>query len=243
MHHARVAIRKLRSLLRTLRPLLDEPWAETLRDRLKDVSDRLSAARDADVILARIDDALRSLDATVRLAAAPLLEDLARDRQAAYADVAAMRRDGAYAQTLELVREAVQRPKLAAGAQRKHVARTMLRTLYRRCRRRVRRCRDAPTDTRLHDLRRAAKHLRYALEALAPIAGRRLLRVADRVQRLQDVLGEEHDAAVTAARLHGTQGQSAAFAAGALATLERRNAGAARTAWHKAWRSVAGAMD
>jgi CHAD domain-containing protein len=48
----------------------------------------------------------------------------------------------------------------------------------------------------LHEVRRKAKHARYAAEALAPVAGDDALRLAAATAAVQDALGEHHDAAV-----------------------------------------------
>ncbi len=51
VHKARVATRRLRSDLRTFRPILDQGWSEPLRTELKWLGSLLGAVRDADVLL------------------------------------------------------------------------------------------------------------------------------------------------------------------------------------------------
>jgi len=53
VHSARVATRRLRSDLRTFRPILDAPWSEALRAELRWLGELLGRVRDADVLLAR----------------------------------------------------------------------------------------------------------------------------------------------------------------------------------------------
>jgi len=91
---------------------------------------------------------------------------------------------------------------------------------------------------RLHAVRIAAKHLRYALEALEPIAGRWARKAARRVGKLQDVLGEEHDAAIVVARMHDAESSGSAFAAGELAITEQRAVARARARWRKRFDAV-----
>ena len=50
VHQARVATRRLRSDLRTLRPFLDRSWSEPLRDELRWIGRLLGQVRDADVL-------------------------------------------------------------------------------------------------------------------------------------------------------------------------------------------------
>ena len=54
VHQARVATRRLRSDLRTFRPLLDEAWAEALRDDLRWLGGELGRVRDAEVLRDRL---------------------------------------------------------------------------------------------------------------------------------------------------------------------------------------------
>jgi hypothetical protein len=53
----------------------------------------------------------------------------------------------------------------------------------------------------LHDMRIAAKRLRYVLELTAPVFGERAEQAAKRAKRLQDLLGEIHDCDETVPRV------------------------------------------
>ena len=53
----------------------------------------------------------------------------------------------------------------------------------------------------LHDMRIAAKRLRYVLELIAPVFGEPAARGAKRAKKLQDVLGEIHDCDETVPRV------------------------------------------
>jgi CHAD domain-containing protein len=48
-------------------------------------------------------------------------------------------------------------------------------------------------DARLHEVRKAAKRARYAAEAAVPVAGKRAKRLADRMEEVQELLGEHND--------------------------------------------------
>ena len=50
VHQARVATRRLRSDLKTLRPVLDRAWSEPLREELRWIGGLLGRVRDADVL-------------------------------------------------------------------------------------------------------------------------------------------------------------------------------------------------
>ena len=53
----------------------------------------------------------------------------------------------------------------------------------------------------LHDMRIAAKRLRYVLELTAPVFGDSAVKAAKRAKKLQDLLGEIHDCDVTIPRV------------------------------------------
>src|ERR1700694_3638482 len=73
VHQARVATRKLRSHLRTFRPLLDPEWTDPLRSELGWLALSLGAVRDQEVLLERLRERAKSLPANdLRLATAVL---------------------------------------------------------------------------------------------------------------------------------------------------------------------------
>jgi len=77
---------------------------------------------------------------------------------------------------------------------------------------------EAPEES-LHDLRKAVKKLRYALEAFAPAYGRPVSRQIDRCRDLQESLGALQDSAVFASHLKGMR----TFVAGQfIATMRSR---------------------
>ncbi len=51
-------------------------------------------------------------------------------------------------------------------------------------------------DAALHETRKAAKRLRYALEAAEPAVGKRARRLRKRLKPVQSLLGDHQDAAV-----------------------------------------------
>ncbi|MHB8433638.1 MAG: CHAD domain-containing protein [Candidatus Tyrphobacter sp.] len=241
VHDARVAVRRLRSALRTFEAALDPGWARNVRETLRGLSDELSEARDADVMVERMRAALADIDPADRPSAGEILALFEQRRREAYDRIAAARRSREYGDVMRALQGAAEPPVLAARAADR--ARTLivpvLEDVYKRLRKRVRRCGPGPSDEALHAVRIAAKHLRYALEALAPIDMSAPRRLAKRVVRLQDVLGEEHDAAGAARRLREFSADPKhAFAAGAIAAVERRAVAKARSSWLAEWHGV-----
>ncbi|MGZ8632193.1 MAG: CHAD domain-containing protein, partial [Actinomycetota bacterium] len=94
------------------------------------------------------------------------------------------------------------------------------------------------SDADLHEARIRVKRVRYAAEALAPVAGKPARRFARRAAAMQVVLGEHQDAVMATAWLReqaaGTTSR-VAFTAGVLSGVEARAKDAARQAWPSAW--------
>jgi CHAD domain-containing protein len=98
-----------------------------------------------------------------------------------------------------------------------------------------------PADPELHRVRRRARDLRYAGEALAPSLGRPAAKLARAAKRLQDVLGEHQDAIVLRERLRlAAQGTSwrTGLAAGELSARQAAIAEEARADADPAWRRL-----
>jgi CHAD domain-containing protein len=241
VHQARVAVRRLRSDLRTFGALLDDEWAGGLRERLRWLADGLSAARDADVLIARLQRTLDTLSAADREHAADLLAPFRRDREAAYDRVGTMLREPRYAALLAELGAAARQPALSARADEpaRALVAPLLGAAWKQLRRAVRRRSRPPADRELHRIRIKAKRVRYAAEALEPVGGRPVRRLARAVEKLQAVLGDQHDAVVAGDRLRREAATGeAAFLAGELAALEQAGAGAGRERWPAVWRKA-----
>jgi CHAD domain-containing protein len=233
-------VRRLRSALRTFAPALDRAWAKEERKRLRAFSDELSAARDADIVLERARADVASLTAADAIAADGVFSALIAARNDAYAKLRETRSRPIHASLLRELTAVAERPAvLEPQARAADIVAPIVRRAYKRLRKCVRRSSKPPSDSELHAIRIAAKHLRYALEACASIEGRRAKRAARRVEQLQDVLGEEHDAAYAFGRLREIQaGPGAAFVSGEIARIEQEAAERARSRWRRAWRRV-----
>lgn len=245
VHKARVATRRLRSDLRTLRPLLDEGWTGRIRGELKWSAIALGAARDADVLLQRLHEEAAALTEADRGPAQALLDRLSQERVEVNGRLLAMLDSRRYLTLLKDLRAAALDPPLGTGIDGEGKARDVLprlvRAMWKRVRRHVRALGDAPDDPSLHELRKRAKALRYASEAATPVLDKRAARMARRARALQDVLGELQDGVVAEdwLRSHVAAGDTAqALVAGQLVASQRAVRRASRSSWPKAWRKL-----
>jgi CHAD domain-containing protein len=242
VHQARVALRRLRSDLRTFAPVLGDGWAAALRERVRWLGDALAAAREADVLLERLTRHAARLPDVDRHRKELVLNLLRGVRAAAYRQLGAMLRQPRYVLVLADLLDAVRNPVFneRAGVRARDAAPELMDEAWRKLRRTVR-ARSRPAgDEQLHGIRIQAKRVRYAAEAFVPVCGGRAATFARRVASLQSVLGEHHDAVNSCDHLRrNLGGGDGAFVAGELAALERDAAFAARRRWLRAWHAVA----
>lgn len=205
VHRMRATTRRLRSALATFAPLLDRAPGDRLRSELRWLAGVLGTVRDAEVMRDRlltlatdgpggevdggmVGELAGELEARHRAARDELLEGLGSDRHLQL--VAA----------LELL---VREPPCTTVAEQP--ARTALPPLVQRDWRRVEEraataaeCEErAAQEAARHELRKAAKRLRYACEAVAPVFGPPAAGLGAAAEQLQDVLGEYHDSVVS----------------------------------------------
>jgi len=244
VHQARVATRRLRSDLRTFASLLEPAWGAALNEELKWLAERLGAARDADVLLARLTDRVNLLEGADAHAAERLLEQLAGSRRVAHDELLGALREPRYAELLDRLVEAARHPLLLLEADlpAPAVLPGLVQKPWKKLRKSVKQLDDPPTDEQLHAVRIRAKRLRYAAEAVAPLLGKQARDLAEAAATLQDVLGEHNDAVVAARWLRdavaGARSVRTAFVAGELGGLERWAAAESRDRWHASWKKL-----
>ncbi|MBD0324264.1 MAG: CHAD domain-containing protein, partial [Aldersonia sp.] len=201
VHQMRVATRRLRSVLRSSRKVFDRAAVDEVRDELRWLGGVLGVARDAEVRAERFEKLLSEQPA--ELVPGPIgarLVTAQRDRyERAHAEII----DALDSERYRSLRAALDRllDQPPAGAAAKDPASDVflhaLTTEYRRVRRDVRTEFAASTEHRieaLHDVRKAAKRLRYAAEAATPVLGESADVVAKDAKALQSVLGNHRDA-------------------------------------------------
>ena len=245
VHQARVATRRLRSDLRTFRPLLDREWSTALRDELGWIARALGEVRDGDVLLARLLEGTTELPEPLREAAAQTLATLQESRDAAFVVLLDALRSERYADLLDRLVEAARVPALRerAGRPAADEIPQLVRRPWHKLEKRTAQLPEDPTDSQLHEVRIRAKRVRYAADAAAPVSAKPARALAHAAARLQDVLGDLNDAVVASGWLETQAEQAdsrdAAEAAEALAKLERAAAAEQREHWRAAWEELA----
>ena len=243
VHQARVATRRLRSDLKTFRPLLDSEWTADLQQRLQWLIDELGAVRDSDVIRAKLREVMALHPEIDREAARGVFHQILLKRRSDRRRLLKHLDDDRATELLDLLVAASAAPATLKRTARP--ARDVMPKLVRKRWKRIDRAIEAlgrhPTAAELHEVRILSKRLRYATEAVAPASGKQAWKFAKDAARIQDALGELNDAAViggwlaaNADRLDGP----AAFAAGQMAQQIAIDADTHDSQWRSAHRAL-----
>jgi len=236
VHQSRVALRRLRSLLRIFRPVVDGPEWREWDGQLKHAADVLGEARDWDVFLAGLGEAtLAALDEDRRIKR--LLGAAGRERDAAYGRVGEMLAGPGFRGTLWAgVGLLALRPAAPPDAPLGPFAAEVLRKRWKRLRQAGKEMETLDAE-RLHEMRLDAKRLRYAAEPFAALwPGKAAKRFTRRLAALQEALGLANDAAVARGLAAKLAGRGAGeFALGAVSGFAAGRAEGSRLASLEAW--------
>lgn len=198
VHKMRVASRQLRSALGTFHDLLDRDVTDPVRDELKWLAGLLGVARDAEVIRLRLAAAVDRQDSGVLPAGVGgrIERALVDAREAAHGDIDEVMAGPRYTSLAEALDQLAADPPLtgAADAPADEGLRGPVRRRWRQLRRAVAAAEDTDADsTALHEVRKAAKRLRYACESVTPVFGDDAAETAALAEAIQGALGEQQD--------------------------------------------------
>src|SRR5581483_11001349 len=115
VHQARVGTRRLRSDLRTFRPLLDRDWVAGVRDEAGWYAALLGDVRDAEVLMERLEHQALSLAKEDAPGVATTVKRLADDREKARGRLLEAMDSPRYTALLDRLTEAAVAPQFAAG--------------------------------------------------------------------------------------------------------------------------------
>jgi CHAD domain-containing protein len=201
VHRTRVAVRRLRSTVRTFGKLFESSAADRLEAELVWIAGVLGAVRDLDILQDRLNSAVAALPGEFVLGpvAGRLESRLAADRAAAYRRLRKTMNGKRYLAMLELLEAwRVEPPFTEAADARRAAASSYVAKAERRMLKRLRAALepDAP-DELLHRARKAEKRYRYACELAQPLLGRQSEQAIKKAKSLQKLLGEFQDAVVS----------------------------------------------
>ncbi len=253
LHSMRVATRRQRAAWRVFGGSFRPARTKRFRNGLREIAGRLGGVRDLDVLLEGADHYRADLPVTEQRALEPLLADWRAHRELARQLLVRELDSDGYKRWVDEYREFVRAEGAAVlpvGPVQPHRVRdtapSRIWTAYEQVRGYEPVLRWADIET-LHDLRIAAKWLRYAMEFVREALGPESAPLIAKVTALQDHLGEMHDADVSAsmarAFLVEHAGELSALESGAigryLVSREREVARLRRTL-QTPWRGVAG---
>lgn len=205
LHDLRVAMRRLRTALATFRPLVDRSVTDPLRDELGWAARELGQARDGEVVARRIRELVSAepVELVQGPVAARLQMAIHRSERAGDEVVARTLASARYAAVLDRLDALVAGPPWSEQAERpagqfarKRIHQDLERLLE------LGRAAYGLDDvderaTALHELRKAAKRLRYAAEASRSVTGRKVKRIGKSGKKIQQFLGHHHDSVAT----------------------------------------------
>lgn len=208
VHKTRVATRRLRSTLRTFRPLFHAESTEPLRAELKWYAEMLGGPRDAEVLKQRLTEALSALppDAVVGPVGARLSAELDARHALTHAELVQVMGTARYRDLTKALENLTQTPPLRS--QTHHSMTEVLNPLLTKATHRVARRWEAAQaasgkeHTELaHEARKKAKAARYAFEAVAEFDPS-YKDAAQAWEQVTEALGTAQDSVVTRERLH-----------------------------------------
>lgn len=240
LHQMRVTTRRLRAAVELFAGVLHGSQLRIFRRDLPWLGRTAAVVRECDVTEELIRDRAAKLDLSLGKSLSPIFEALSGRRRAGHAEVIGMIKSSRYRQLVARLAQARVR-QIPATVTVRGLAPAMIRPIARAATRSGSRLSADSSDAAFHHLRIRLKRLRYVLEMLENLGGKRNRKALKRLRDLQDVLGMHQDAvgAIAWLRRFAADGASAApvlLAAGALiqSLIERREKLAARG--YKRWK-------
>ena len=240
IHQSRVALRRIRSNLRTFRLVLDPAWGTSLRAELAWYGNRLGQIRDLHIMRDII--TVTGPEVIGAGQVARLESELTARTAAALADIAAERGKPRRFQLTEQMMVLWDGPafKPKASKPAAEVLPPMLKRAWHDLRGAARTARKDPSDIHLHKLRIRLKDLRYGCETVALVEGGPARKTAKAAESLQSKLGDLHDACYAIAWFEVLAGERPDLAGpiDELIAAQRDAAAASRKGWKKDLKEV-----
>ena len=247
LHQMRVSTRRLRAVLRTVKPLLVPDWVDSLQNELRWLGQLLGSARDLDVQLAYFREESAALDVQDRRPLAQFIAHLEVQRKNVQEVLLSELKSPRYLDLTKRLQKATQD---LTVIEQSITLRELAKNQFKKLLKAIHRLGTSPNNARLHEVRIKTKRARYAAELAEQTVGKPATRFIKEAGTVQDVLGIHQDAIQAEVYVRAFLKQSssvrAAFVAGRMVERQRerreRAAKEIRTLWdellkrgEKAW--------
>jgi len=198
VHHLRVAIRRLHSLLGDVNEIVESPALKHLQKALKKRVNRLGRVRDRDVYIEALEE-LSSEAGEGKYAKTIdyLIEEDHSERKHAHRKLnrtfSKASNEDLEDQVSSAVKKALEQPGLFRPDSVRSAGHEIVSSRLKDLTELAGDLYDPNDEKGLHKIRIAAKRLRYTLEVFVPAFGEKVQEIADEVSRLQTFLGNLHD--------------------------------------------------
>lgn len=202
VHDMRVATRRMRAAMRVFAESLESKRAKDVRDGLRDTARALGAVRDLDVLIGNVDDFRESLPADRQQGLPGMIEEWRvkrwKARKALIRHLDSKEFSSFKREMDKFLDEEISPPDQTEGAQPYQVRHRIGNSIIEHYEavRAFEALPDEPTITQIHALRIAGKYFRYTLEFFRDALPKDASAMIRDITRLQDNLGELHDADV-----------------------------------------------
>lgn len=196
VHEARKAFKKIRALLRLVRPVIGEKTYRAENIDFRDAGRPLTEVRDAKILIETLDRLAEHFKAHI---AGRSFAGARKELQANLRDVRnrVLDEHNAFTVVGEVVRQARERIEDWTEAPDKWwTVGQGLEEVYRQAGAALEAAAADPTVEKLHEWRKQTKYLRYHLEMLRPLWPERLEELAGEADHMAELLGDDHDLAV-----------------------------------------------
>jgi CHAD domain-containing protein len=201
VHEVRKSFKKLRAVLRLVRPVIGARTYRKGNTCLRDAGRPLTEVRDAKILLETLHGLAEHFKEHI---AGRSFQSVDRALQTNFRAVRnrVLDKQNALAVVAETVRQARGQGKRWADVPNRWSSLGEgLARVYRQARGAFRDAVADPSVEKLHEWRKQAKYLRYQLEVLRPLWPERLEELADEADRLTELLGDDHDLALLRQKL------------------------------------------
>jgi CHAD domain-containing protein len=196
VHEARKSLKKIRAVLRLVRPVIGEKDYRHENTCFRDAGRPLTEVRDARILIETLDGLVEHFHEHIAGRSFAAVRKALRDNLRALRK-RVLDEQNAFAVVAETVSQARARVKSWADVPDKWSSvGAGLQDVCQRARTAFRDAAADPSVAKLHEWRKQVKYLRYQLEVLRPLWPERMEELAAEADRMGDLLGDDHDLAV-----------------------------------------------